>query len=108
MVAWQVGETVWSHQQGTSDGWGDSDETWYPRQGASATLAFVGPAAAVRADVLGREGTVLRSVALAGGGGVAGADGARRVSFVDADGAEVGSADVVPWAEANATVVPGS
>ncbi len=28
VVAWQVGETVWSHQQGTSDGWGDSDETW--------------------------------------------------------------------------------
>lgn len=105
VAAWQVGETVWDKEQNFEIGYADSDEEWFPHQRASATIAFVGPELAASAEVLDGGGGVLRTVPLVDGGGSVEAQEASRVRFLGADGAELGSIEVVPWSAENA--VPG-
>ncbi len=111
VVAWQVGETAWSHAAGHRRDPGGATPTRRGTRGRapprrSPSSARRPPCRAERPGPRG-DGAALGGAGRRGQGWPA-RTVRERVSFVDADGAEVGSADVVPWAEANATAVPGS
>ncbi len=103
-IAWQLGRTTWSTEPSPESTItaGNESATWFGTSAPSAAIAFVGPEEAATAELLDADGAVLRTEQLTDGGGSTEADGAAQVRFLAADGTDLGSTDVVPWAAENA------